>query len=405
MQHKPRFTFIADRTNYTAVAQLLASLESVLEDPAVCLRTTSPELLPDLEFDRSGALAECVCMSAATENFAKVAALLGVMKRKHGDRYLSVCGGPHSTGNPESVLAAGFYFACVGEGESVVRDIARRLAAGEGLGDSRVLKGIPLDLETVPPLPVKLRFPAYVEIGRGCRWSCAYCQTPLIFGHGERFRSPAAVAETVARYSSSGMKDFRLLLPNALGYMSEAPGVPNCEMLEELLARVTLAASGKKIFLGSFPSEVRPDYVTPRAIGILKEFVANRQLVLGAQSGSRRILDIIRRGHGVEDVEEACRTVRGLGFLPTVDLMLGFPMEDIGDRLATFDLIERLRLARAIVNMHFFMPFPGTPLAGTVPKFLSEADRTRLEALAKKGVVRGRWKRQEETARKWSVGR
>lgn len=400
----PRFTFVVDRTNRTAVAQLLGALETAVEDPATSLRTTSPELAPGLDFDASDSMAECVCMSAMTENLRGVASLLGILKDNADHGFLSVCGGPHATADPESVLAAGFDFACVGEGESVVRDLARRLAAGEDLPYPETLEGTPTDLDDLPPLPEKLRFPAHVEIGRGCRWGCSYCQTPRIFGHGERFRSPEAVADAVARYAASGMKDFRLLLPNALGYMSRTAKEPNYEMLEELLGRVTRAAAGKKVFLGFFPSEVRPDYVTPEAVAILKRHVANRQLVIGAQSGSKRILDAVGRGHGADDVERACRVAIEYGFLPSVDLMLGFPAEESEDREATFDLIERLRLAGAIVNMHFFMPLPGTPLAGGVPMFLSDGDRTRLEALAKKGVIRGRWRRQEEIAREWSVG-
>lgn len=401
----PRFTFVVDRTNRTAIAQLIAALETAVEDPAASLRTTRPELAPGLDFAPSGGLAECVCMSAMTENFGEAGALLNAMKRRSAGRFVSICGGPHATANPESVLDAGFDFACIGEGESVVRDLARCLAAGKSLPRPGILGGTPVDLEALPPLPWKVRFPAHIEIGRGCRWACAYCQTPRIFGHGERFRSPDAVSATIAHYASSGMKDFRLLLPNALGYMSQAAGMPNCGMLEELLERVTRAAGGKKVFLGFFPAEVRPDYVTPEAIGILKKFVANRQLVIGAQSGSQRILDAVGRGHGAGDAEQACRIAVDHGFLPSVDLMFGFPMETGDDREATFDLLERLRLAGAIINMHFFMPLPGTPFAGAVPKFLGEADRTRLEALAKKGVIRGRWRWQEEIARQWSLGK
>jgi B12-binding domain/radical SAM domain protein len=400
----PRFTFVVDRTNRTAVAQLLGALETVVEDVSASLRTTSPESAPGLEFDRSGGFAECVCMSAMTENFGAVASLLGAMRSNRAE-FLSVCGGPHATADPESILAAGFDVACIGEGEAVLRSLARHLAAGESVPGREVLKGAPIDLETLPPLPEKTHFPAHIEIGRGCRWRCSYCQTPRIFGHGERFRSPAVVEAAIARYAALGMKDFRLLLPNALGYMSDTPGVPNCGMLEELLERVTRAAAGKKVFLGFFPSEVRPDYVTPEAAGVLKRFVANRQLVIGAQSGSQRILDAVGRGHTVNDVERACAVTVDHGFLPSVDLMFGFPTETGEDREATFDLLERLRRAGAIINMHFFMPLPGTPLAGALPTFLADADRGRLEALARKGVIRGRWTRQEEIAREWSLGR
>jgi B12-binding domain/radical SAM domain protein len=437
---EPRFTFVVDRLNRTATAALLVALEAVVRDPAAGLRTVRTSRALDLEIDSSGSVVECICMSAMTEDFQGAAGLLGEMRRKFGRGFVSLCGGPHATGDPEGVLAAGFDFCCVGEGESVLRDLAARPAVvrsslggeaareGDGLREGeaalresparegsgapvggaapeRVLRGEPIELEDVPPLPERIRFPAYIEIGRGCRWGCAYCQTPRIFGHRERFRSPTTVERTIARYAASGMKDFRLLLPNALGYGSREAGVPDCGMLEELLRRASLAARGGRIFLGSFPSEMRPDYVTPEAIGILKKYVANRQVVIGAQSGSRRMLDLLGRGHGPERIEEACHVVSAQGFLPTVDLMFGLPAEEESDRAATFDLAERLRVAGSVINMHFFMPLPGTPLAGSKPRFLNEAERGRLEELATKGVIRGRWRRQEEIALEWSSGR
>jgi B12-binding domain/radical SAM domain protein len=421
---EPRFTFVVDRLNRTATAALLVALETVIRD-AAGLRTVRTSRALDLEIDTSGDIVECICMSAMTEDFQYAAGLLGEMRRKFGRGFVSVCGGPHATADPEGVLAAGFDLCCVGEGESVMRNLARQTGtfwsrlsqiddgatrgtaceASSGASPERVLRGEPIELEEVPPLPDRVRFPAYIEIGRGCRWGCAYCQTPQIFGHRERFRSPATVERTIARYAASGMKDFRLLLPNALGYGSREAGVPDCGMLEELLRRASLAARGGRIFLGSFPSEMRPDYVTPEAVGILKKYVANRQVVIGAQSGSQRMLDLLGRGHGTERIEEACRLVSARGFLPTVDLMFGLPTEEESDRAATFDLAERLRVAGAVINMHFFMPLPGTPLAGSKPRFLSEAEHERLEELAIKGVIRGRWRRQEEIALEWSSGR
>jgi B12-binding domain/radical SAM domain protein len=417
MRPRPRFTFVVDRCNRTGIAQLIASLETVLEDPASSIRTVKPAQAPSLRLGDEDEFADCVCMSAMTENFDGAAGLLKAMRLKSGRGFVAVCGGSHATADSEGVLDAGFDFCAVGEGEEVVREIARRLADGEDLpgsagqaterGATRGVKitGGPVELDRLPPLPERVRFRAYIEIGRGCRWGCAYCQTPRIFGHRERFRSPETIERTVARYAASGMKDFRLLLPNALGYMSQEAGSPNCEMLEELLRRARLAAGAGRVFLGSVPSEMRPEYVTAEAFGILKKYVSNRQVVIGAQSASQRVLDEVGRGHTAKVIQEACRIAVGYGFLPTVDIVLGFPTEEAADRQASLDLIERLRRARAIVNMHFFMPLPGTPLANSTPRFLNDAEHALLDDLGLKGVIRGRWRAQEEIARRWVADR
>jgi radical SAM superfamily enzyme YgiQ (UPF0313 family) len=198
------------------------------------------------------------------------------------------------------------------------------------------------------------------------------------------------------------MQDIRLLAPNALGYAALAPRQPNCNALDDLLGRVRAAAPEGRIFFGSFPSEMRPDYVTPEAIAVLKRYVSNRRLVIGGQSGSQRILDLIGRAHTVEDIMRASEIVASFGFQPLVDLMIGFPFEEPEDREASFALMERLRPARARFTMHFFMPLPGTRLADASPRFLSDAERRHIDGLAQQGLVRGRWRRQEEFARQCS---
>jgi B12-binding domain/radical SAM domain protein len=301
----------------------------------------------------------------------------------------------------------------VGEGEDVIRDVAMCLAGGEApervpglfhLEKERLAgaaRSGPVDLEACPPLPLRNRFPTHIEIGRGCRWGCAYCQTPEIHGRRERFRSLDSIERVVDFYARTGMRDFRFVLPNALGYGSRRPGEPDCEALGALLERTSSVARGGRLFLGSFPSEARPEYVTAEALGVLKRYVSNQRLVIGGQSGSRRMLERLGRGHSVEDIRAACDTAIEAGFKPAVDLVLGLPGETGEDRRLTFRLMEDLADRGSRVNMHFFMPLPGTPLGEETPVFLRDHDRRVLDRLAQRGIVRGGWRRQEEFARIW----
>jgi B12-binding domain/radical SAM domain protein len=418
MRKTVRFTFVCDRSNRTAVASLIASLEDQLQDINEAVRVVDPDEAPLIEFSQSEKHIDVLCMSSMTEGFPDTARLLNLMRGGSCDtRFISVCGGPHATGDPRGVLEAGFDYCCVGEGEEVVRDVVNRLTVGESLEgvdgiftlDDGVLKGRMrsrwIDLDRYRPLPGRLRFLAYIEIGRGCQWGCAYCQTPGIFGRSERFRSPERIEQTVSLYAQLGMRYFRLLAPNALGYCAVVPGIPNCESLEEILRRVKSASRDGRIYLGSFPSEVRPDYMTEEAVLILKRYVTNRRLVIGAQTGSQRMLDVIGRGHGIEDIRQASQIVAACGFEPAIDIMLGLPGEASEDRKATFDLIRELGESGARVNMHFFIPLAGTPLAGCAPTFLTDKERKTIDRLAQEGIVRGRWRRQEQFAKRWVLQR
>ncbi len=412
MKRKARFTFVFDRASRTATAALMASVEAAAgEDCAGAIRAFPRERLGEIVFDSDRP--EFVLMSAMTGNFPARARAIDYLKRARGPAFTSIIGGPHATGDPRGALEAGFDYCCAGEGEEVVRDVYARASSDLGLEgisgllhlyDGEVAGGprpSAVDLDGFDPLPRRVRFPTYIEVGRGCRWGCAYCQTPRIFGSAERFRSPRRVADIASHYVAWGMRDVRLLLPNALAYGSTRPGEPDCAALDEMLGRVRASCPGARIYLGSFPSEVRPDYVTPEAVSTLRKHVSNDNLVIGGQSGSDRVLEWLGRGHAVDDIRRAVKEVRVGGFAVSVDLMLGFPMEEAADREATFDLAGELGRGGNRVNMHFLMPLPGTPLWGVRPRLLSGDERRRLDRLAQQGIVRGQWRRQEEASKVW----
>ncbi|MGD9402340.1 MAG: TIGR04013 family B12-binding domain/radical SAM domain-containing protein [bacterium] len=412
MKSKVRFTFAFDRACRTAVAALIASLDSVSgEDCARVIRAVPYERLREIDFDPD--IVEFICMSAMTRNFPGRAEALAALKERHGGAFRSIIGGPHASGDPRGALEAGFDYCCMGEGEEAIRDIFDCAATGleiEGIGgvfelrDGEVVgraREDSADLDGFDPLPRRVRFPTYIEVGRGCRWGCAYCQTPRIFGPTERFRSPELIEDMARHYVKWEMRDVRLLLPNALAYGSTRPGRAEPAALDEMLGRVRASCHGARVYLGSFPSEVRPDYVTPEAVAVLKKHVCNESLVIGGQSGSDRVLRWLKRGHAVDDIRRALDVVRAGGFEASVDLLLGFPVEEPEDRQATFDLARELGAKGARVNMHFLMPLPGTPLSGAAPRFLTGDERRKLDRLAQQGIVRGHWRKQEETAREW----
>ena len=414
MKRKTRFTFVVDRLNRTATATLIAALENVIEDLTASVRVVEPKGVLAVEFGSKTDFLDILCFSSMTEGFPRVRSMLRALVQKWDEgAFISVCGGAHASGDPRGVLDAGFDYCCVGEGEPVIAEIAQQAEAGGRLYSIPGLfwlshgeivgrpRSESVGLDHYQALPRRIKLPTYIEVGRGCRWGCSFCQTPRIHGSTERFRSPRQLGTLAAAYTAFGMRDIRLLLPNALGYGSREPARPDCDALDELLSRISSDSKPSRIWLGSFPSEVRPDYVTEDALDVLKRYVSNRTLVIGAQSGSQRILDLVARGHTVDDVRVACRLAASMGFHPSADIILGFPHEDRSDREATFDLIEDLGTGGTRCNLHFFMPLPGTPLAGSRPMFLTDGEHKRIDRMAQRGIVRGRWRRQEEIARAW----
>jgi B12-binding domain/radical SAM domain protein len=220
----------------------------------------------------------------------------------------------------------------------------------------------------------------YIEISRGCPFGCAFCQTPRIFGPCMRHRSIDVISSFARRY-----RDVRLVSPNALAYGSDGR-LPRLDKVGRLLA----ALEGN-VYFGTFPNEVRPEFVTDEALELIARSCANTRVAFGIQSGSDRVLERIGRGHTVSDGIHAVELCRDHGLTPVVDLIMGFPFETMEDEDATLDFI-RWVVRSGRVRLHAFLPLPGTPLAGTSPRPVSPGADRLLGKLALAGKLTGSWK-------------
>jgi B12-binding domain/radical SAM domain protein len=352
-----------------------------------------------------------VAWSFQSAGFAAAAEALARLRARAGAEALHLGGGAHATAEPEQVLAAGFDLAAWGEGEGTLASLVERLLTngelcGPGLAwreGGAVRRGPapePVDLDRIPPFPAACARGGFIEITRGCVHACRFCQTSFAKGVRLRHRAPEVVARWAGAQVRHGRPDVRFITPSALAYGSE-DGRPRLDRVEELLLAVRreIGAQGR-IFLGTFPSELRPEHVTPEALRLLRRHADNGALLVGAQSGSDRMLAAAHRGHGAAEVEQAVRWVLEAGFEARVDFILGLPGEQEEDRAATRRLMESLAARGARVHGHAFLPLPGTPWKGAPPGTPDERSARLLERLASRGRAFGQWKHQTETAQR-----
>ncbi len=322
-----------------------------------------------------------------------------------------LAGGVHASAEPEATLRAGFDAVAVGEGERVVLAAVRALRNGASLADvpgiatfapDGTLRRNPrpdrIALDDFPPFgPGHGRY-GPIEITRGCVYACRFCQTPFFAGASFRHRSIENVRHWARFLVGRGFRDLRFLSPTSLSYGANGPE-PDLAAVETLLAGVREdIGPERKLWFGTFPSELRPEHVTPAALRLLRRFVSNRSLILGGQSGSDRVLGKSRRGHDAATIERAAALCLEHGFAPHVDFLFGMPGEEEADIDASFALMDRLVARGAKVHGHTFLPLPGTPFRRAAPGSLTAARRRQLRALASKGQLYGQWEQQERTA-------
>jgi B12-binding domain/radical SAM domain protein len=340
------------------------------------------------------------CVSFFTTQFFETEALLKRIKEKI-ENVKIIAGGPHASGDPYSTLKIGADIVVVGEGEKIFPEIIKRIISGEDV--KGIFKGESfVKLDDYFPFSLKFKRFGPIEISRGCPYGCYFCQTPRIFGGVMRHRSTEKILDIVKIMNKLNLKDIRFITPNAFAYGSLTGKDVNLRRLEELLYGIRNIIGDKgRIFFGSFPSEVRPEHVREEILELLKTYADNDNLVIGAQSGSQRILDLAHRGHTVEDVYRAVSLTLRYGLKANVDFIFGLPYEEERDIEETLKFIEELVKMGARVHAHTFMPLPGTPFAKFPPGKLEGMYKKIINRLLPKGVIFGNFREQEKVA--WEI--
>lgn len=322
-----------------------------------------------------------------------------------GTDSIFIAGGSHPSGAPEETLEY-FDYIVIGEGEETLPELVKVIQERENPGkvfgiafrDPRTNKVVItpkrpyVDLDSYPCFdPEKLRAP--IEISRGCPWGCKYCQTPRLFGKEVRHRSIDSIVKNAEYYN-----DLRFIASNALGYGSD--GIhPRFDKVEKLLSALHKLPD-KNIYFGTFPSEVRPEFVTDESAELVRKYCANDSLSLGAQSGSDRILKEIRRGHTVEDSISAVECCLEHEITPAVDFIFGLPTETEEDQEKSLDLVRWICKKGGTVRAHYMTPLPGTPYASAVPAEVTDRVRRELGKLALGGKLTGYWEKHRKSEKK-----
>ena len=211
---------------------------------------------------------------------------------------------------------------------------------------------------------------SYVTIIEGCNDFCAFCVVPYTRGH-ERMRSKAEILADVREAADSGRREVQLLGQIVNHY--QAPDDPSCDF-PALLEAVHKISGIDRIRFAS----PHPRHTNDRLIAAVRDLPkVCKHLHLPVQSGSSRVLHLMRRRHTREEYLDLLARIREA--IPKVqlstDMIVGFPGE------TEDDFEESLSLTSA-VGYHSIYSFkyserPNTLASKRMPDDVADEVKTR----------------------------
>ncbi|OBU12294.1 tRNA (N6-isopentenyl adenosine(37)-C2)-methylthiotransferase MiaB [Morganella psychrotolerans] len=210
---------------------------------------------------------------------------------------------------------------------------------------------------------------AFVSIMEGCNKYCTFCVVP--YTRGEEVSRPCDdILFEIAQLAAQGVREVNLLGQNVNAYRGPAFGGGICSFAE--LIRLVAAIDGidRIRFTTSHPIEFTDDIIavyedTPELVSFLH---------LPVQSGSDRILTMMKRAHTALEYKSIIRKVRKArpDVLVSSDFIVGFPGETEDDFQKTMQLIADIKFD--ISYSFVYSARPGTP-AADLPDDVSEDEK------------------------------
>jgi len=309
------------------------------------------------------------------------------IKKKHNIPI--IWGGVHSTIFPEQTLKNDFVdLIVIGEGEETIVELtkslmneglnSKSLASIKGIGfknNGRIIINEPRpfikNLDYYSPswhlveidkyIYSKQHF--YTDIGskisgekiaaiitsRGCPWRCGYCYNQVVNKRTFRAQSVKKVIKEVQYLKEFGISALIFEDDNFFVDKERALGI---------IRNIHTYWS----------SSIRADYIAKWGDNFVRELSDNGciELRIGAESGSPRILDIMKKDIKVEQIIKSVELCSKYKIKMLFNFMVGIPGESWSDICQTLDLIDKLESMSdyvTISSMAIYAPWPGSFLS------------------------------------------
>ncbi len=292
---------------------------------------------------------------------------LAEISKECNSNLVVIMGGPHPTLRPEEVLRNSKAVDLVvrGEGERIISELVKpksflKNIKGISYRDHGQIVHNPspepiqeLDSLSIPArdLLISEKFYAPEEMGllmtsRGCPFQCTFCSSKGIWGRGIRYRSVDSVIKEIEEVIQIyGTKQFSL--KDDIFTLNKERVIEFCQKLKQ-----------RKINI-NWDCNVRVGLIDKDLLRLMKKTGCNG-VKIGIESGNQRILDLMKKGITVEQIEKTAKILSKSGIHWTGYFMMGLPTETKEEIKDTLCLMKRIKPDYASISV--YEAFPGTEL-------------------------------------------
>ena len=217
---------------------------------------------------------------------------------------------------------------------------------------------------------------AFVSIMEGCSKYCTFCVVP--YTRGEEVSRPVdKILIEIRGLAAQGVREVNLLGQNVNAYRGQLDDDETADLA--LLIHYVAAIDGidRIRFTTSHPVEFSDSLID--AYAEVPELVSHLHLPI--QSGSDRILTMMKRGHTGLEYKAKIRRLREVrpDISMSSDFIIGFPDEQDADFQATMDMINDIGFDHSF--SFIYSARPGTPAAAFIDSVPAEVKKQRLQTV------------------------
>ena len=304
---------------------------------------------------------DIVGITMTTADFHEVANIVRQV-REVNPKAKIVCGGPHATLAPSECLRIGCDSVCVGDGEPAIRNLVRDYVEtgrvdpiyvgyakniDEFYPDRRIVDLRRYDFKIVDVHATPMM------TARSCAWRrCAFCSRLPPPWDYVRYHSVEHVRRELEEILDIGFKGVMIYDDEFLTHPKR--DVEIVKLIRDLGFKAWRCFIHSKLFLKTLEK-------VPNLMKLLVESNL-KEVLIGVESGSNKILQVIEKGVTVEENEKVIKLFKEYGIRVKAAMIVGLPSESKETLMETWRWLEKMENYIDDYDFVTCTPYPGSKI-------------------------------------------